>query len=144
MASPITIPIIRDPDYDPDDVVQIQIDSQSQNDRVQLWAKLRDDPGFGFDAMESGVFGWSSAGAPLFGAGPFGLGWFGYDIKVTDYQTTASFVAGDYTIKLRSRDAKGNASDWSDGSIIAHRPDPPPPEGLAITTGVLSWTWSDP
>jgi len=144
MAQPLTIPIVRDPDIDPADTVEVQVDGNTQNDRVNLWPNLRHDPGFGFDPIGTGYFGLSTAGSQGFGAGPFGLGYFGYPILITDHDTIASFVAGDYTVKLRSRDGVGNVSNWSAGATIEHRPIPPAPEDLAVDAGVLSWTWSDP
>lgn len=144
MAEPITIPIIQDPDLTPQDVVEVEINSAVQSDRFGVWPAVPDPGGFGFDAMDTGVFGFSSAGAVAFGQAVFGQGYFGYGAAVVEHDTRSSFVAGDYTVRLRSRDDLGNVSDWSDPGTIEHRPTPPPPDTLAIAAGVLTWSWSDP
>lgn len=144
MAMPITLCIARNPAWSADDVLELEVNGQLQPDRIVPWGPQRRFFGFGRGLPSRTPFGrWVIPGnLTLFGQGRFGQG----QSKLT-HTTLRAFVAGDYTLRLRSRDARretGNVSDWSDAFIVEHRPAPPAPRNLRVTAGVLAWDWSDP
>lgn len=142
MARSIDLNIIRDRDYLALALVQLEITSVVQNDRVLMWGPDRESMGFGFGAQSACGFGFG-VGRP-FGDGIFGAGYLGQGAGHIDQATTGTFVAGDYALRMRGVDRYGNAGSWSTSENIAHRPVPPDPEDLAVTAGALTWTWSDP
>lgn len=142
MAEPMTITIIRDPVYLGDTTIELEVDGVVQPDRIVPWGFARDTMGEGFGReSETGEgFGqWAR-----YGEGISDYGWDGGGASTLDHRTTASFVAGDYPVRMRAIDGKGNAGDWSESKTIKHRPNPPAPTGLNVTAGLLLWNWSDP
>jgi hypothetical protein len=142
MAQRMTFSLVRSFDFVPGDFGQIEIASALQPDRVVLAVQGRQFQGFGLTPAESGGFGFAT-GLPL-GGGVFGAGYLGQGAELFTHRTLASFVAGDYTVRLRAVDRLGNAGDWSDSYTIQHRPLPPAPTNLRIADGILTWAWSDP
>lgn len=142
MAQPITISLLRDPEFLASDFVQLRIDGDQQPDRVTVWGPERNQMGFGFASSTSTGFG-GAIGLP-FGEGAFGAGLFGEGGEAVSISTLNRFVAGDYDFALRSVDALGNATDWTADVTIEHRPAPPPPFSLGISGTDLTWNWTDP
>ena len=127
MASPITITIAHSSAFALGDRGQIEIAGVVQPDRIEL----------------GGIPG--PAPTLPFGGGRFGAGYFGRGAASFAHRTLASFIAGDYSVRIRSIDPVGNTSAWSTAKIIQHRPVPPSPTSLSVNeAGELVWTWSDP
>jgi len=135
--------MLRDPDHALGDRIEIQVDAADTNNRIHPWPPTGGAHGFGFGPSSVCGFGFSAGLA--FGAGIFGAGWFGQGAARFDINTTAAYVAGDYSVAARSIDPAGNAGSYTAPVTIAHRPTPPSPAGLAVSgAGVMSWSWSDP
>lgn len=150
MARPISITILVPLELLHTDVLTLEIDGEVQRDRIPAFPRWRGQRGFGYQQLNAGGFGvWALSPDQFpFGAGPFGQG--AYPL---DHQTVDAFVAGDYEVRVRASDDlppatsggdRGNVSAWSDTVELAHRPAPPPPRNLAVSGGVLGWTWQDP
>ena len=123
------------------DIALIEIGGTALDDEVNYWQAERSRTGFGQGRFGTGRFG---VGRSLgFGIGTFGRGAFGTGSRLLVHRTRARFVAGDYAIRGKSRDSIGNESDWSDTVTRPHRPQPATPASLAITSGTLTWSWSD-
>lgn len=142
MAAPLTVRFIRDFDYLQDDRLQLEVDSALQPDSVTIWTVLRDQLGWGRSTDNNSGFGFATGLA--WGAGAFGAGYFGQGAEIAEHRSVRSFVAGDYTIRMRGIDPLGNLGNWSISETLEHRPAPPPPFDLAMSGNTITWDWSDP
>lgn len=115
MAGKITIPITRDTGYELEDRIELEIDGSVQPDLIQMWPDATTRDG-------------AVAGATV---GPL------------MHETLASFSAGDYSVRVRGVDGKGNAGAWSAATVIEHRPTPATPTNLELDEGDLTGDWSD-
>ncbi len=141
MATPIPITIIQSRRFMAGDVMQIEVDSTVLPDRVPIWGSERARIGFGHGRFGRGRFG---VGRALgFGQGLFGRGLFGQGVRTLPYQTAGRYTAGDYSVRVRAIDRIANTGDWSSAVDYPHRPTPPTPRNLAISSGTLTWSWSD-
>lgn len=145
MAESIPLTITLPPSLLPTDQVSIIVDGTTDTITDNLLSVERRTQGFGYHPFGTGPFG-SSVPGPGFGVGPFGLGLFGRGISTLSLTTESEFVAGDYLINTQAVDALGNDGTASDTATIQHRPTPPQPYSLAITSGtdLLTWRWQDP
>lgn len=114
MAGRMTIPIVRDTDYELGDTMALEIDSAVQPDLIQMWSSEAE--------REQAL-----TGSPL----------------PVMHQTLARFPAGDYSVRLRGMDLAGNVGSWSAAQVIRHRPTPEPPTGLVIVGTELRGDWED-
>lgn len=114
MAGKITIPIVRDTNYGVGDLVELEIDSVVQPDRIVM-----------FDSVATREAAAGGTPGPLM------------------HETLARFAAGDYSVRLRGVDAIGNAGTWMTAQTIEHRPRPETPTGLALSAGSLTGVWVD-
>lgn len=140
MAEPLSIPVIRDPRYGPDDTVEIEVDSETIDGRYVLWDASRRRRGFGFGPFGAFAFGVIDPGLG-FGEGVFAGGAFGFGAELLTLKTRPAYDAGDYSVRIRAVDAVGNAGAWSAAVTIQHRPDPPPPRNFRVSGDNLVWTW---
>ncbi len=138
MAQRMTIPIVATPEYLPRDVLEVEIDGDVQPDRIIVADPERNAQGFGFELPTLTPFGRLALSPAVT---PFGLGLFGVGAKLIEYQTRASFDAGDYSVRIRARDALGNVSAWSSAYTLEHRPEPGPPRNLTVSGMTLGWVW---
>jgi hypothetical protein len=141
MAESLTIQIIRPPDVELDERASVEVDGAVQQDLVRLAG-----PGsrrrFGAGRLFGrGTFGISRG--MTFGDGLFGAGYFGQGTDVVAHQTLATFVAGDYSVRIRRVDAIGNAGAWTSATNLKHRPTPAAPTNLSLDGSTLSWQWSN-
>lgn len=142
MAQPMTLILQRDADHMAGDVGQIEIAGVVQPDRIALALPGRDGQGFGWGPMGSTSFGIGPAAQP-FGGAPLGGGYFGQGTAIYTHRTVRSFVSGDYALRLRAMDARGNAGPWSDSDLFPHRATPAAPTANTLVGGTLGWSWSD-
>jgi hypothetical protein len=145
VAESLSITITLPPSLLPTDQVEVYVNGVVDLTTDGLLGSGRASQGFGFDLFGAHPFG-SSVPGPGFGNGPFGLGPVGRGIGTITIGTVDEYVAGDYMVKTQSVDVLGNAGTASAEATIQHRPTPPPPYSLAITTGtdLLAWSWQDP
>ncbi|HAI11066.1 MAG TPA: hypothetical protein DCM28_05135 [Phycisphaerales bacterium] len=145
MAEAMSITITLPPSLLPTDQVYIIVDGETDTITENLLGIERASQGFGHGLFGATAFG-SSVQGPGFGNGPFGLGPVGHGIDTVTLSTVTEYVAGDYQVKTQSIDDLGNTGTASAEATIQHRPTPPPPYSLAITTGtdLLTWSWQDP
>lgn len=114
MAGKMTIPVVRDTDYEVGARLELEIDSAVQPDLIQMW----DTPSQRQEAL-------GETPDPLL------------------HQTLARFPAGDYSVRLRGIDLAGNIGSWSTAQTIRHRPQPEAPTDLAIVGTELQGSWED-
>ncbi|MFG0247818.1 MAG: hypothetical protein ACF8OB_02940 [Phycisphaeraceae bacterium JB051] len=145
MAEAITYTITLPPSLLPTDQVRIMVDGELDTITDELLPAGRTGQGFGFGLFGAHPFGTSVPG-PGFGNGPFGIGRIGTGLNTITLSTTTEYVAGDYLVNTQAIDDLGNLGTASAAATIQHRPTPPPPYDLAITTGtdLLTWKWQDP
>ena len=142
MAEPLSIRVIQSHALRVDDRVELEVDGQAEPDQYRVWGPRRHRVGFGRAAF--GRHGFGRGVGIGFGRGLFGRGRFGQGAAAVTLQTRTSFVAADYSVRSRAVDHHGNAGAWSAALTVPHRPDPPAPTNLAIDSGDLTWSWSDP
>lgn len=114
MAGKITIPIVRDTDYQFGDRLELEVDGQVQPDLIQMW-----------DSAAERAEAEGGTPDPLM------------------HETLARFPAGDYAVRLRGIDLAGNVGNWSAAQTIRHRPQPERPTGLVISGSELQGSWAD-
>lgn len=154
MTAPLEIPFIRDPSYEPGDVVMAEVDGELLADRWPAAAFGRGRSGFGFGEPGAVPFGRLVA-VPGDEAFLFGLGRFGAGAAVATLTTRQAFAAGDYVVRLRVGDdlppagggapAGGNLSDWSAAFVVRHRPTGDQlarPRSLTLDGQTLRWTFA--
>lgn len=144
MAEAINIQFERSRRYGAADKLRLEIDSEEQTDRITIWSKSRGKLGYGHGPYGQGRYGYGKSLG--YGNGAYGRGVYGQGADIATHTTQTEFVAGDYSVRARVEDEAGNVGSYSSAITIQHRPTPPFPTNLQITTGTstLTWSWSDP
>ena len=130
MPQPLSIQFPLDPTWEPGVRIELSIDGQTQPDLIRPTLG-REGLTLGTQVLGDFMLG-ATTGQPL-GESRLGDGDVGLATPFVEFSTLNRFGAGDYTIRLRTLDAIGNASPWSTPITVAHRPPPDPPRDLPLT-----------